>query len=58
MPTKVIVVVQYEDLAVPSVPVSKELGSRQSRNTATNHYQVVGRLCLLFGKSECPTLAC
>ena len=58
MPTKVIVVVQYEDLAVASVPVSKEFRGRQSRDAATNHYQVVGCLRLLFRQTERSTLAC
>ena len=50
MPTKVIVVIQYEDLAVASVPISKEFRGSQPGNTATNHYQVIGCLRLLLGR--------
>ena len=58
MPAKVIVVIQHEDLAVASVPVSKELRGRQSRDAASNHHKVVGRLCLFFGQPKRSSLTC
>ena len=58
MSAKIIVVIEYQDLAVASMAVSEELRGRQAGDTSPNHHQVIGRLCLLFGQTKRPALAC
>ncbi len=56
VPPEIVVVIHYENLAVRAVTISEKLRGRQSREAASDHHKVIGRLGLPLRQTKRPTL--